>query len=30
VRVMTEATVTLEGAERPACIAELVAVLVPL
>jgi acyl dehydratase len=30
VRVTTEATVVLEGAERPACVAELVAVLVPL
>jgi acyl dehydratase len=29
VRITTEATVTLEGAERPACIAELVAVVIP-
>jgi acyl dehydratase len=28
-RITTEATVELEGAERPACTAELVAVLIP-
>jgi acyl dehydratase len=30
VRITSEATVELEGAERPACTAELVAVLIPL
>jgi acyl dehydratase len=29
VRVTSEATVQLEGSERPACVAELVAVLIP-
>ncbi|MGH7001167.1 MAG: hypothetical protein ACREEA_06640 [Stellaceae bacterium] len=29
VRVTNEATIALEGSERPACIAELVAVLLP-
>jgi acyl dehydratase len=29
VRITSEATVALEGAERPACIAELVAVVIP-
>ncbi len=29
VRITSEATVSIEGAERPACIAELVAVVIP-
>ena len=29
VRITSEATVLVEGAERPACIAELVAVVIP-
>ena len=29
VRITSEATVVVEGAERPACIAELVAVVIP-
>ena len=29
VRVTSEATITLEGSDRPACVAELVAVIIP-
>jgi acyl dehydratase len=29
IRVTNEATVTLEGSERPACVAEIVAVVIP-